>query len=235
VLTELPDGSYLSVLPGPVYAVRDDWRRGTGQRARRLGLRARQAQGISVRVVEATVTVIPEHGQPRTESYRLITTLLDPRQAPAGQVAELYAERWESEIAYADLKTYLRSHQKVLRSKDPNGVAQELYGLLIVYQLVQITRVHAALAHPRTVDPDRVSFTVTLRALVRAIGDTATPSRLLRGAFREIRSAPLLTRRPRTKPRERKGTRALAIASQQRPPSNITYKITTRKPPTAAD
>jgi IS4 transposase len=77
--------------------------------------------------VEYTVTVVPEHGQTRTESYRLITTLLDPARAPAGQVARTYAERWESETGYADLKTYLRGPRKVLRSKDPNGVAQELY------------------------------------------------------------------------------------------------------------
>jgi hypothetical protein len=71
--------------------------------------------------VEATVTVIPEHGQPRTESYRLITTLLDPRQAPAGQVAELYAERWESEIAYADLKPTCEATRKSYVPRTPTA------------------------------------------------------------------------------------------------------------------
>ncbi|WP_308050754.1 IS4 family transposase [Streptomyces sp. TRM72054] len=232
VFTELPDGSYLSVLPGPVYSVKGDWRRSARERGRRLGLRARQEQGIRIRVIEAEVTVIPEHGEPRTESYRLITTLLDPKQAPAEQIARLYAERWEAEIAFADLKTYLRSHQKVLRSKDPQGVAQELYALLIVYQLVQITRARAARTYPHAeaLDPDRISFTVTLRALVRTIGRTAPPARLLHDALREIHAHPLLTRRPRAKPRERKGTVALAKAITTRPPSKVEYKITTRAP-----
>ena len=144
VLRELPDGSYLSVLPysdQPSKAERD---RARGQRLARRGLRARQALGLPIRVVEYAVTVVPEIGQARTESYRLITTLLDPATAPAGQIARIYAERWESETGYADLKTYLRGRQQILRSKDPDGVAQEVYALLIVYQLVQLARITAA-------------------------------------------------------------------------------------------
>ena len=94
--------------------------------------------------MEYTVTVVPEIGQARTESYRLITTLLGPDTAPAGHIARGYAERWESETGYADLKTYLRGRQQILRSKNPNSVAQELYALLIVYQLVQLARIQAA-------------------------------------------------------------------------------------------
>jgi hypothetical protein len=163
VLEELADGSYLSVLPGPVYWAPGDWHRPARERGPRLGLRARQARGMRIRVVEADITVTPDTGAPRTEAYRWITTLLDPEQAPAESLARLYAERWETEIAYADLKTRLRGHQRVLRSKTPDGVAQELYALLIVYQLVQLARYRAAQQRPQPVDPDRVSFTVTLR------------------------------------------------------------------------
>lgn len=232
VLTELSDGSYLSVLPGPVYSVKGDWRRSGRDRGRRLGLKARQAQGIRIRVIEASITVIPESGPSRTETYRLITTLLDPKRAPADDIVRLYAERWEIETAFADLKTCLRSHQKVLRSKDPAGVAQELYALLIVYQLVQMTRARAAREDPRAagVDPDRISFTVTLRALARTIGTAALPAQLLDDALREIHAQPTLTRRPRAKPRELKGTVALARAIENRPPGKVTYKITTRSP-----
>ena len=73
----------------PSKAERD---RARGQRLPRRGLKARQALGLPIRVVEYTVTVIPETGQPRTESYRLITTLLDPAMAPAGHIARIYAE-----------------------------------------------------------------------------------------------------------------------------------------------
>ena len=181
--------------------------------------------------MEYTVTVVPEHGQTRTESYRLITTLLDPARAPAGQVARTYAERRESETGYADLKTYLRGPRKVLRSKDPNGVAQELYALLIVYQLVQLARVRAAEMRPgqEPVDPDRISFTVVLRALTRVIGEPSS-RRLLREALDEIWGLPLIGRRPRSKPRELKGTVAFAKACERYPPSRVAYKLTMRTP-----
>ena len=229
VLRELSDGSYLSVLPysdQPSKAERD---RARGQRLPRRGLRARQALGMPIRVVEYTVTVVPEIGQARTESYRLITTLLDPATAPAGQIAQIYAERWESETGYADLKTYLRGGQQILRSKDPNGVAQEVYALLIVYQLVQLARIRAAGTRPdhKPLDPDRISFTVVLRALTRSIGEPSSRW-LLRGVLDEIWGQPLLTRRPRSKPRERKGTFAFAKACQQHPPSTVAYKLTMR-------
>ena len=233
VLKELADGSYLSVLPHsdqPSKAERDR-ARGTGARPQRRGLKARQALGLPVRVVEYTVTVVPEHGQTRTETYRLITTLLDPTRAPAEQVARTYAERWESETGYADLKTYLRGPRKVLRSKDPNGVAQELYALLIVYQLVQLARVRAAEMRPgqEPVDPDRISFTVVLRALTRVIGEPSS-RRLLREALDEIWGLPLIGRRPRSKPRELKGTVAFAKACEHYPPSRVAYKLTMRTP-----
>jgi hypothetical protein len=233
-VTELSDGSYLALPPGPVYSRKGDWQRRPEQRAPRLGLRKRRERGIRVRVVEAAITVAPEHGEPRTEHHRLITTLLDPAQAPAEQIALLYAERWESETGYAELKTYLRAGRSVLRSKDPDGVAQELYALPIAYQLVQTARAKAALdqpAHP-VVDPDRISFTATLRALIRVFSSPGPPRRLLHDALDEVRHQPLLTRRPRTKPRALKGTPTLALTSTKHPPSKATYTLTLRKPTT---
>ncbi|MBA3490032.1 MAG: IS4 family transposase [Longispora sp.] len=232
VKTELPDGSYLSVLPAAVLPTRGDRHRAGDGRCLRLGLRKRLARGLQVRVVKAVITVIPEHGPTRAEAYTLITTLLDSVAAPASTIAALYHERWESETGYADLKTYLRGPQHVLRSQTPDGVAQELYALLIIYQLVQITRTRAAHTHPDQTDcdPDRISFTVTLRALVRSIGHSGPTGRLLRDVLTEIWAQPLLQRRPRAKPRERKGTPAFARAMQQTPPSRVSYKITTREP-----
>ncbi|WP_170322971.1 IS4 family transposase [Acrocarpospora macrocephala] len=236
VLAELPDGSYLSVLPAANLPSKGDRHRAGGGHCPRLGLKKRQARGLRIRVVEAVITVVPEQGEPRVESYLLITTLLDPAVAPAEKIAELYHERWESETGYADLKTYLRGRQHILRSKSPNGVAQELYALLIVYQLVQITRCRAARAHPdqTNLDPDRVSFTVTLRALARSIGEIAAPGRLLRDVFEEVWGQPLLQRRARAKPHELKGTPAFTRALQRTPPGRVAYKITTRKPPVSS-
>jgi DDE family transposase len=234
VLQQLPDGSYLSVLPAADQPTRSERLRAKaeGRRAPRRGLRARQAAGMPIRVVEAEVTVIPDKGSPRTEAYQLITTILNPIEATAEQIAHLYAERWESETGYADLKTYLRAGQSVLRSKDPAGVAQEIYALLIVYQLVQITRAKAAHDHPGLDlrDPDRISFTVTLRALVRTIGEEPDIDDLFNAVLQEIWHQPIITRRARTKPRERKGTAAFARAIEQNPPSTAQYKITIRQP-----
>ncbi|MBM0240242.1 IS4 family transposase [Micromonospora sp. ATA32] len=212
ILTELPDGSYLSVLPAANLPTKGDRLRAGDGHCPRLGLKKRQARGLTIRVVEAVVIVVPEQGETRTESYLLITTLLDPVAAPAEKTAELYHERWESETGYADLKTYLRGRQHVLRSNNPNGVAQELYALLVVYQLVQITRSRAARAHPDQagLDPDRISFTVTLRALARSIGETATAGRLLRDVFEEVWGQPLLQRRPEANP----------VSSKALPPSS---------------
>jgi hypothetical protein len=111
-------------------------------------------------------------------------------------------------------------------------VAQDPYALLIVYQLVQIARARAARDHPEQtdLDPDRVSFTVTLRALARSIGETAPAGRLLQDVFEEVWGQPLRERRPRAKPREIKGTPASTRAIQRTAPGRVTYKITTRKP-----
>jgi hypothetical protein len=141
VLRELPDGSSLSVLPHSGYPSRAGRDRARGQRLPRRGLKARQAPGLPIRVVEYTVTVLPQAGQPRTESCRLITTLPGPDTAPAGHIARVYAGRRESGTGYADLKTCLRGRQQILRSKNPAGVARELYALLIAYQLVQPARI----------------------------------------------------------------------------------------------
>jgi hypothetical protein len=90
-----------------------------------------------------------------------------PRPRP-GQIAGIYAERWESETGYADLKTYLRGHRQILRSKDPDGVAQEIYALLIVYQLVQLARIQAA----------EKPFTLMAGSLRRSAG-MILPSRMM--------------------------------------------------------
>ncbi|MFF3413049.1 IS4 family transposase, partial [Streptomyces sp. NPDC002742] len=232
VLRRLPDGSYLSHLPAANQITPDliARARAKGVRPQRRGVRARQDAGMPIRVIQADITVVPEHGESRSESYLLITTLFDHVTAPALQIVKLYAERWEAETGYADLKIHLSGMRNVLRSAEPNGVAQELYALLIVYQIVQIIRARAARENhdDAPVDPDRISFTVTLRALVRSVG-RGTPPALL-DVFHEIWSSPRLERRGRTKTRERKGTLAYARAVSRTPLSRAEYKITIQAP-----
>ena len=149
------DGSYLAVLPRP----------GTGGRL-----------GIWVRVIEYTVTVTattPDGATTtRVELFRLITTITDPQLATAAQLADCYHQRWESETVYKSLKTHQRGPRQVLRSQDPEGVAQELYAYLITYQAVRQLMNQAAIA--ADIDPDRLSFTTALRAVRRFITSAAT-------------------------------------------------------------
>jgi hypothetical protein len=118
--------------------------------------------GVGVRVVEATVTVTGADGSRRTEPYRLVTTLLDPDRYPAEALIRLYHQRWEIESVYLAIKDTILGG-RVLRSKDPAGVEQELWALLVVYQALRIAISDATDSLPGT-DPDRASFTTALHA-----------------------------------------------------------------------
>ncbi len=129
------------------------------------------ARGVSVRVINAHVHATTETGT-RTGVYRLITTLLDPDEAPAQHLVRLYHERWEIETAYCELKSTILAG-RVLRGKHPAAVTQEVWALLAAYQVLRVAISDTALARPG-VDPDRLSFTTALRAardqIVQAAG-----------------------------------------------------------------
>ncbi len=126
----------------------------------------RRARPLAVRVIEYTIN---DRGRPQAEQghYRLVTTLLDPDQAPAGELAALYAQRWEFETLLDELKTHQRGPRVVLRSKTPDGVTQEVYGHLCTHYAIR------ALAHTVAaedgVDSDRISFTRALNAARRSV------------------------------------------------------------------
>lgn len=119
------------------------------------------AKGATVRVIDAQIQVTTAAGI-RTGTYRLITTLLDPGEAPAGELVRLYHERWEIETAYCELKSTILGG-RVLRGKHPAAVTQEVWALLCAYQILRIAISDTALARPG-VDPDRLSFATALRA-----------------------------------------------------------------------
>src|ERR1700745_3930465 len=113
-------------------------------------------------MIDAEVVLRGHHGRRVAGQYRLVTTLLDHRRYPARALTRLYHERWEIEIAYLALRhTLLNGH--VLRSGDRVGLEQELWALLVVYQLLRIAMVAAVETSPR-LDPDRASFTSALQA-----------------------------------------------------------------------
>ncbi len=142
----LPDGSYLT----RIYPSQTD------RRAKRGGVKAR--------VLEYG---IDDRGVPQAqERYRLITTILDADAAPAAELAALYGERWELEGALDELKTHQRGPRVVLRSKHPDGVHQEAYGYLCTHYAIRRLMHDAALT--ADLDPDRLSFTRSLRAARRS-------------------------------------------------------------------
>jgi hypothetical protein len=114
---------------------------------------------LAIRVVEAQINITTTAGT-HTGHYRLLTTLLDPHTYPAAELIRLYHQRWEIETAYLELKSSILSG-RVLRARTPDGIQQELYALLIVYQLLRTAMVDATDSQP-DLDPDRASFTTAL-------------------------------------------------------------------------
>lgn len=140
----LDDGSYLS----QIVAAKDHHQR---------------RDPATVRVVEYT---LDDPGRVAPDGpYRLVTTVLDPEAAPAAELAAAYAERWELETVLDELKTHQCGPRPVLRSKTPGGVVQEVYGHLLTHYAVRAL-MHDAAAEA-DVDPDRCSFTTSLRVVRR--------------------------------------------------------------------
>jgi DDE family transposase len=125
--------------------------------------RRRRTNGLRVRVIEYRLAGVAE-AEPL---YRLVTTILDPVQAPAETLAALYHERREIEGALAELKTHLRGARVVLRSKTPELVRQEFWGLLLAHFAVRGLMHEAALRADE--DPDRLSFQHAVRVVRRKL------------------------------------------------------------------
>ena len=138
-LEDLPDGSWLAHL-----------RRSTPASARR-------EEPMLVRVIDYTI----DDGRDNPTTYRLFTTVLDPGQAPAVDLAAAYTQRWEIELAFDELKTHQRGPRTVLRSKSPDLVLQEIWGPLCCHYAIRSLMAQAATHAGR--DPDRVSFVAALR------------------------------------------------------------------------
>ncbi len=132
--------------------------------------RRHDRNGIEVRVVEYTIRGVPD-AEP---VYRLITTILDPKDAPAKELASLYHERWEIENAFDEFKTHLRGAKIVLRSKRPELVLQEFYGFMMAHFAIRGLMHEAALKADE--DPDRLSYVHCVRVIRRKlIGFAAIP------------------------------------------------------------
>ena len=129
------------------------------------------AAGDRKRTNPATVRVVEYTLAGSDTVYRLITNILDPQQAPAVELAALYAQRWEFETALDEVKTHQRGPGLVLRSRHSEGVEQEVYGFLLVHYAIRELMWQAA--HQAAEDPDRISFTRTLNLVRRQVNAQA--------------------------------------------------------------
>ncbi|MGX8910251.1 transposase [Streptomyces netropsis] len=211
VLEAFNDGSYLS----EIFISGDQSRR----------------DPISVRVVEYTLS------RPGDDTvYQLITTICDPVQAPATELAGLYHQRWEIETTLDELKTHQGGPRLVWRSQYPDGIEQEIYGFLLVHHALREVMHHTA--HQTGTDPDRLSFIRTLRIARRYVtGQAALPPSRLKTALtytaHELRERLLPPRRPRSNPRvlKRKMTNShLKHTHHRNPPQPPTLAITLAAP-----
>jgi Insertion element 4 transposase N-terminal/Transposase DDE domain len=180
---------------------------------RRLAVLARLDDGsylaklgvLTVRIIDADITVTCADGTTWHDTYRLATTLTDPRRNPATALIAVYHERWEHEITYLALRHTLLGG-RVLRSTDPSGVQQEMWALLTLYQTIRIAMVTAVESAPGT-DPDRADFTLAQQTatnlLINAEGViTGEPIDPIGNIGRAILAALHRPRRPRTSVRK---------------------------------
>jgi len=170
VMAVLPDGSYLT-----------------------------RIAGLVLRVIEAQIIVTGADGSRVCGVYRLLTTLTDHRTDPAAALVRLYHERWEIESAFFALRHTL-PQGRVLRSKDPVGIEQEMWALLTLYQTLRTVMVAAAESVPGT-DPDRACFSIAVHAardsVVAAAGVVAPTVDLIGDTGRAVLTNLLPPRRHR--------------------------------------
>ena len=142
-LERLDDGSYLSRLyPSPDH-------------------RRRERDGLTVRIIEYQMPGVP--GGDRID--RLVTTILDQRTAPAAELAALYHERWEDEGVLAEVKVTMPGQRLMLRSRRPDLIMQEVYGLLLTHFAIRHLMYEAS--QQAACDPDRLSFKHTIEIVRR--------------------------------------------------------------------
>jgi hypothetical protein len=159
VMEVLPDGTWLSRIADPA----------ASRRLRRKGASGGDIPGITVRVIEYTVT--SEDGSETSETFTLVTDILDPGVLACEQAAAAYASRWQLETCFDELETSLRGGAAVvLRSKSPPMIRQEIYAMLCCYQAIRTLISHAAAG--AGLDPARISFTRARAGIRSRISDS---------------------------------------------------------------
>lgn len=172
VLEWFPDGSYLSFIADSKEKAKNSYRLRHGL-ARITGL-----PGFYVRVVDYE---IPDRGD-GDEIITLVTNITDPNEIPAAELAAAYHQRWEAELVFDELKTHQRGPGMILRSRKPELVEQEIWGLLLTHYGIRHLMREAA--DQAELVPDRMSFIRTLRVIRRQVSGQAafSPSETREGS-----------------------------------------------------
>ncbi|MET8178063.1 transposase [Streptomyces sp. NPDC005336] len=209
VLVRVKEGRRLPVLG----------RCGDGSYLSRLG-------AVPVRVIDCKISVSTSQGR-HTGLYRLVTTLTDHHTHPAAELIRLYHQRWEIETAYLEIKSTILGG-RVLRARTPAGIAQEVFALLVTYQVLRLAMADATGTRPG-IDPDRASFTIALHTardlLVQAAGVIAGTAVDLVGTIgRHVLADLMPDRRIRTRPRVVK--RAISKYNAKGTIDRTSYKAT---------
>jgi Insertion element 4 transposase N-terminal/Transposase DDE domain len=165
LVRRLPDGSYLALVFAPNTTAK---RKAAVLAAARAGGEVDPDRARIVRAVEYTV---PDRGGDDGELICVITTVLDPAELTAAEVAFAYHQRWEHESGLDEIKTHLRGGGTVLRSKSPDLVEQEMWGILLAHYAIRELMCRAA--DEADQDPDRISFLRSVRVVRRQIDDPA--------------------------------------------------------------
>ena len=169
--------------------------------AARAGEDLDEDQARYVRVIEYEVP--DRDGDGKGEVIALITTITEMTAAPAPLLAEAYHQRWEHETGNAQLKTHLRGPGRVLRSRSPDMVRQEIYGYLLTHYAISALICRAATE--ADIDPDRVKFKQTVRIIRRqAAGPAAFPPEHQERALAAVMAG--ITRKKNLNPRRRNRT-----------------------------
>jgi hypothetical protein len=161
LLEWFPDGSYLSFIADSAEKARNSYR------LRRGLVKITDLPGIYVRAVDYEIT---DRGDGE-EIITVVTNITDPDEIPAAGLAAAYHERWEAELVFDELKTHQRGAGMILRSRKPELVEQEIWGLLLTHYGIRHLMREAA--DQAELDPDRMSFIRALRVVRRQVSGQA--------------------------------------------------------------
>jgi hypothetical protein len=217
----LPDGSELVMLHESD-GMRTRRRRETGDP------RAERLPDTMARLVTFTILTETRSGRRKVTQVRVLTTLLDHETYPAREIAVLYAERWQIEIAFLHLKKTVRGPRRPLRGQSPELARQEAWALLLIHNIVATAAARAA-AEAGT-SPRLIPFTAVL-ALIRAhvAADTRChhcghrPGDLFSGLTSAI------TALPRHRPGRQRTSGRTAAERRSRHTEEVTYTINITK------